>query len=229
MGTIIIDLTEKNLLGLIQNGMVDLAASIDEKNTMFLINCAHIHKEYKTMLYDRIRGVILSNKSTRVLIGEFLRRRAFWNIIVARACQRFVDKAGNCAMPYVEPTIRLIPLSGHTRKSTSWIFCNEDISHTILSEDSVGIHYAGITNTCFLVNSKAYFFKRMMVHTEKVRLIQKKMLSEVSFGKKESDVEYSNTILEVILELIIRGYYGETKENYQDIKNFLKRSKGYLN
>lgn len=111
-----------NLDEIIFNSELDMKATINLQSTLFLFNCLNYKKlGCKSILVDKYRGIIRTNKETKKLINQFITDQAV-SFLGTRVMSQ--NKGG---LPYVYGKNVIIPLSGATQHSTDWLLLNNSV------------------------------------------------------------------------------------------------------
>lgn len=111
-----------NLDEIIFNSELDMKATINLQSTLFVFNCLNYKKlGCKSILVDKYRGIIRTNKETKKLINQFITDQAV-SFLGTRVMSQ--NKGG---LPYVYGKNVIIPLSGATQHSTDWLFLNDSV------------------------------------------------------------------------------------------------------
>ncbi|KRN33100.1 hypothetical protein [Liquorilactobacillus mali] len=104
---------------IIFNSEVDTNAMINAQSTLFIFNCLNYKKlGCKSILVDKYRGIIRTNKETKKLINQFVDKQA----ITFLGTRMMAQKQGG--LPYVYGKQVIIPLGGATQHSTDWLLMN---------------------------------------------------------------------------------------------------------
>ncbi|MFT9373784.1 hypothetical protein [Liquorilactobacillus hordei] len=111
-----------NLDEIIFNSELDVKAKINLQSTLFVFNCLNYKKlGCKSILVDKYRGIIRTNKETKKLMNQFIKDQAV-SFLGTRIMSQ--NKGG---LPYVYGKNIIIPLSGATQHSTDWLFLNDSV------------------------------------------------------------------------------------------------------
>lgn len=110
---------------IIFNSELDTKAVINPQSTLFVLNCLNYKKlECKSILVDKYRGIVRTNKETKKLINQFVNNQAVSFLGTRMMAQ---SKEG---LPYVYGRKVIVPMSGATQHSTDWLLVNNTIGVT---------------------------------------------------------------------------------------------------
>ncbi|KRL02609.1 hypothetical protein [Liquorilactobacillus capillatus] len=124
---------------IIELGEYDNDAAIQADSTLLILDCQKYNlKNIKSIIFDRNKGICLSNMETKRLINRFVVQDIVTFGFI-RATMELENIKG--VLFYVYGETMMIPLTGATQHSTSWFFVNNVASYSFNSAGNKIILY----------------------------------------------------------------------------------------